>query len=285
MEFSNFSSNAFKILKKDIENDMINHAYLLHGANDQILIQTAKDMAKILICKNKGCGECNVCKNIQNNIYSDVLMFPKNSNTFKTEEANFVVSESYVRPLESKLKIFIINNFENATVSAQNKLLKTLEEPPSNVVFILTSQNLFSVLETIRSRSKKIYVLNEDNFDFDQNLKRLAYALFLELKRSSEVLKFSNLVCELENLNQFIEIVQNILLTSLKVNLGVNVNLTDIDKVNINKIAKDFSAKGLHKLYNHLVELEKQIKLNVNKNASIENFLMRILEVRFECQK
>lgn len=282
---NNFSVNALTILKKDIEIDMINHAYLLYGTNGEKLVQVAKDMAKLLICNNNFCNECNVCKNIQNNIYSDVLMFPRGANIFKTEEANYIVTESFVTPLESKYKVFIINNFENATVSAQNKLLKTLEEPPKNVIFILTATNLFGVLETIRSRSKKLFVY-EENKNLDDEIKNVAFSLFLDMKKSSEILKFSQLIFNYEDkLNVLIQTIQNILLMTLKVNSNIKVNLSDIEMLNINKVAKDFSFKGLHKLFNYSVELEKQIKINVNKNACIENFLIKILEVRFECQK
>ena len=66
--------------------------------------------------------------------------------------------------MDSKYKVYILGRFDECTIQAQNKILKTLEEPPQNVIFILTCNNDLAVLPTIRSRSKKI---NEPNLSCD----------------------------------------------------------------------------------------------------------------------
>ena len=98
-----------------------------------------------------------LCK-ILNDIHPDVLSFPKNK-SFVVDDAKSIIEELNVIPMLSNIKIFIINNFNKATVQAQNKLLKSIEEPPKNVIFLINATSLESILPTIQSRTQKFELL------------------------------------------------------------------------------------------------------------------------------
>ena len=77
---------------------------------------------------------------------------------YNTEDVNTLTEECYIKPVESDIKIFIINHGETMTTQAQNKLLKTLEEPPKNVFILIGATNSYAFLPTVLSRVNKVEI-------------------------------------------------------------------------------------------------------------------------------
>lgn len=276
------TSNAHNILKHDISNGMRHHAYFLVGTSLNTLNLFSKNMAKQLLCQNKKengmfCNVCRVCKNIDLGIYSDCLSYPK-SGTFKVEDANSVVTESFVAPFEGDLKVFILNNFDQSTIPAQNKLLKTLEEPNSKVVFLITATNANAVLETIKSRSKKVNVFEslESKITKEQEffLKHVDDHLS-KLTHSSQILQISSLVLECdETVVKWLSAYQIAVTNAMK---GKLLNES------IPQWAQVFSPQALTTLFYKTLHAQKQITANCNKQAVLEQILIQFLEVRQKC--
>lgn len=276
-------SKAFEILKNDQQNDMVNHAYLIYGADGLVVKAFAKSMAKQLLCATHlPCNTCTDCKNIEQDIYADCLVFPLvGSAGLKVEDANKIVAESMVKPLLGERKVILINDADKATVSAQNKLLKTLEEPTPHVVFILNATNVHGLLPTLLSRTKKIYTDKLMEQGQDSDLKQLALQLLLTLKRSSEVLKFSTQVLQKENqIPLLFTQVQSLLLDTLK--LHAKLSVPDADLLTL--VAGTYPPRALKRLFDATLQAGEQLNANCNKNAVIEHFLFQILEVRHQCQ-
>ena len=95
---------------------------------------------------------------IESQTFSDCLFFPEENKRFSVEDAEKIMEESLLMPVESEKKLFVISDFADATAQAQNKLLKLLEDPPKNVVFLLGATVVFPVLETVRSRTEKLEI-------------------------------------------------------------------------------------------------------------------------------
>lgn len=278
------NSNLQSILQADIENNMLNHAYLLYGQNEEVLNGFAVQMAKHILCEQGSpCDICDVCDNIEKNIYSDVAVYPKKSNVLKTEDANEIADDSLVVPFEAEHKIYILKGFDKATISAQNKLLKTLEEPNKYVVFILTTNNLAGVLATIRSRSKKLYVQTTGEEDNESVIgaQELANDIFLNMKSSKQVLEFG-VKLQQQDIVAVLTQMQSLLVLAMD-ELQQNKPKTMNDAVI--RLTADFTILGLKKIFEASLQLQKELQANANKNMSIEHFLMKILEVRFECQQ
>ena len=135
-------STVKEIISRDIKEDMISHAYMLISSDEEYVTLLAKQLAKHIMCeKNISCDTCSQCIKVEKNEHVDVVILPSGKKNLVVEDIENIVSESYVMPLEGERKIYILNNFDLTTVQAQNKLLKTLEEPPKSVVFILTTTN------------------------------------------------------------------------------------------------------------------------------------------------
>ena len=164
-----------KTLTSAIELGKIAHAFLFTGPRGTGKTSTARILAKSLNCVNgptlHPCGECESCKDITNSVPIDVIEIDAASNR-KVEDTQSILEKIQYVPVHGKYKIYIIDEVHMLTNHAFNALLKTLEEPPENVIFILATTEVHKVLDTIKSRCQR--------FDFrrittDDIVKHLRY--------------------------------------------------------------------------------------------------------------
>ena len=145
-------------LANAIAMDKISHAYLFTGPRGTGKTSTARIFAKSLNCVNgptiTPCGECTNCKDITNSVPMDVIEIDAASNR-KVEDAQNILEKVMYAPVNSRFKIYIIDEVHMLSSTAFNALLKTLEEPPKNVVFILATTEVHKVLDTIKSRCQR----------------------------------------------------------------------------------------------------------------------------------
>lgn len=150
--------NIVKALTNAINLNKISHAYLLCGPRGTGKTTTARIIAKSLNCAKgptlEPCGECPSCKDIANSTPIDVIEIDAASNR-KVEDARNILEKIQFVPVNGRFKIYIIDEVHMLTTEAFNTLLKTLEEPPENVIFILATTEPHKVLDTIISRCQR----------------------------------------------------------------------------------------------------------------------------------
>ena len=150
--------NIVKALSNAINLNKISHAYLLCGPRGTGKTTTARIIAKSLNCAKgptlEPCGECPSCKDIANSTPIDVIEIDAASNR-KVEDARNILEKIQFVPVNGRYKIYIIDEVHMLTTEAFNTLLKTLEEPPENVIFILATTEPHKVLDTIISRCQR----------------------------------------------------------------------------------------------------------------------------------
>ena len=150
--------NIVRTLKNQIITNRIGHAYLFCGTRGTGKTSLAKLFAKTVNCENitdgKVCGVCNSCKSIATNSNMDVIEIDAASNN-GVNNIRDIVEQVTFTPAQSKYKIFIIDEVHMLTGAAFNALLKTLEEPPSYVIFILATTEPDRIPITILSRCQR----------------------------------------------------------------------------------------------------------------------------------
>ena len=150
--------NIVKALSNAINLNKISHAYLLCGPRGTGKTTTARIIAKSLNCAKgptlEPCGECPSCLDIANSTPIDVIEIDAASNR-KVEDARNILEKIQFVPVNGRFKIYIIDEVHMLTTEAFNTLLKTLEEPPENVIFILATTEPHKVLDTIISRCQR----------------------------------------------------------------------------------------------------------------------------------
>lgn len=166
-----------RALTNAIQMDRISHAYLFTGPRGTGKTSTARIFAKSLNCE-KGptitpCNECENCRNITNSVPIDVIEIDAASNR-SVNDADEIIQKVALAPVNSRYKIYIIDEVHMLTNQAFNALLKTLEEPPKNVIFILATTEVHKVLDTIKSRCQRFDFKRITTEDISKHLRYIS---------------------------------------------------------------------------------------------------------------
>jgi DNA polymerase-3 subunit delta' len=148
-------------VRRMIESGSWPHAWLLLGPSGSGKIATATAIAAALNCTDEpgvGCGRCRACTRIGRHRHPDVHHVVAEGTFILVDAVRAVITEASRSPFEGRTKVFIFDEAERMNPAAQNALLKTLEEPESDTVFILLSAREEELLDTIRSRCRVVHL-------------------------------------------------------------------------------------------------------------------------------
>jgi len=159
---------AKDILINSIAKNKINHAYLLYGIRGTGKTTLARIFAKAINCKklinNNPCNKCEICNDINNGSAFDIIEIDAASNN-GVNEIRIIKENTNILTTNSTYKVYIIDEVHMLTKQAFNALLKTLEEPPKNTVFLLATTEMHKIPKTVLSRTVTVNleVLSETN--------------------------------------------------------------------------------------------------------------------------
>ena len=163
-------------LKNQILNNRIAHAYLFCGTRGTGKTSTAKVFAKALNCLNlkdgEPCNECEMCKKINEGLAIDVTELDAASNN-GVDKIRDIIDDVKYPPQEARYKVYIMDEVHMLSAGAVNAFLKTLEEPPNNVIFILATTDPQKLPITILSRCQRFDFKRINNSDITARLRKI----------------------------------------------------------------------------------------------------------------
>ncbi len=145
-------------LKNELASGRLNHAYLFTGSRGTGKTTCAKILSKAANCLNpqngNPCGKCEICKGIDDGSILDIVEMDAASNR-KIDDIRQIIDEVQFKPAKCRYRVYIVDEVHMLTTEAFNALLKTLEEPPEHVIFILATTEVHKLPQTILSRCQR----------------------------------------------------------------------------------------------------------------------------------
>lgn len=289
--------NVTRILQNQIKSGKISHAYIFSGSRGTGKTSAAKVFARAINClhpvNGEPCNECEVCKNILEGNTTDVVEMDAASNN-SVENIRQIRQEVVYATIDVKYRVYIIDEVHMLTTSAFNALLKTLEEPPANVVFILATTEQHKIPVTILSRCLRFefnkisenniknrleYVLKEENINYEE--KAVGYIAKLAdggmrdglsilercISEVDDVLKYENVLNIIGAIDE--EIIENI--TS---------DILNCNSINVIKLIDGIAEKGkdLRQLNMQVTEvfLNKLVLSNNNEKEKLVKIIDKL---------
>ncbi|MCM1306609.1 MAG: hypothetical protein NC037_02830 [Bacteroides sp.] len=313
-------SRAYSQIQSDLKSGL-SHAYIISSNDDVVVDEFFTLIAAAIFCENShsACLNCAECRKVLHGNHADVFHVNLKRDKIKVEDVNNMLSSVYIKSLSGR-KLYFIHRADLMNVQAQNKLLKTFEEPPADVTVFLGVANESAMLDTIKSRARTIHI---DVFDKDSVyaamlalgcdeemsavasacsegmlgkarkiatspeygiLYRSALDLMSGLNKSSDVARLDGAVANEENITAFLDvlsiIVRDMMLAESQPNMVLSKHVAD----KISALAQKYSPLALAKILAIINDTRRQLSLNVSALSAIDNLLFSILEVRHKFQ-
>ncbi len=233
------------IIQNAIKNNRVSHAYLFAGPRGVGKTTVARILAKALNCEKgpsvEPCNECSICRKITEGSSFDVLEIDGASNR-GVDEVRALKERVNLTPVEGRYKVYIIDEVHMLTVEAFNALLKTLEEPPPHVIFILATTEPHKLPLTIRSRCQFLAFKPLEPSDMVPKLREVVESegvsveerVLLEIARRAD----GSMRDALSLLEQLLTLGENITLESLEKSFGIVSNTEVREKVSLIRMGK-----------------------------------------------
>ncbi len=169
-------SHVLRALSSALENERLHHAYLFSGTRGVGKTTISRIMAKSLNCEQgitaKPCGRCSACTEIDEGRFIDLIEVDAASRT-KVEDTRELLENVQYRPTRGRYKVYLIDEVHMLSNHSFNALLKTLEEPPPHVVFLLATTDPQKLPPTVLSRCLQFHLKNIQPDDISQHLEHI----------------------------------------------------------------------------------------------------------------
>lgn len=307
------NEESIKELEKNLDNKDLSHAYLFLGNEGVGKFTVAKALAKRILCDENESYYCQIADDFY---HPDLKILRNDDKSIKKTEIDELVADSFKKPFASKYKVYIIDGFEDVTVSGQNALLKTLEEPEDYVKIILTSKNSKKILPTILSRTRIIkfnnimeeevikFLREKENIGLENatlfaklssgsvnralnyaknpkylNLRDEALTIFDRLLNKTTASPFREFAFFNEN-KEYLKEIFNIYLLFLRDIALVDLEINEDNIMNIDKInmikKQNITAQKATVISDEIIKTMELLEKNTNFELTIEQLLINI---------
>jgi len=313
------ASSAYRTIESDIRRGEMSHAYFI-VSEDKDAIDTLFALIAMRTYCDTVCMECKECRKILMRSKPDVKFLAEGEENFSVEEMSALTEDAGMTSFEGGAKLYFFKNFERVSEAAQNKLLKTLEEPYPNVHFILSSANTGSVLPTILSRTKQVLMtafpaedlraglirsgvaedraargarIGQGNFtrarilaaddDFSRHVSEVT-EMVRSLKRSADVKTFlRSPIFSKDRFPSTLSILEIVLGDAVNAHLGLPLVLAE-NAEEIREIAEMYTVAALGAALDVILTCRIRLKANCIAQNVADYLMLKMVEVKYKCR-
>ena len=173
----------------------LSHAYILSSSRQEDCLALAGQIAAAAVCQRETdapCGQCRACRKAKSGNHPDIIHIRRQTDSkgqprreLLVEQIRQMAADAYVLPNEAARKVYIVEDADKMNPAAQNAALKTLEEPPDGVIYLLCAEHPGQLLPTVRSRCVELRSNGEADGE-DEDAARLAQAFLRLVARGDE---------------------------------------------------------------------------------------------------
>ena len=267
-----FSDNISENIKNSLNalelNGRMPHAVILNGGTADQRKAIEKHLAAWAVCSSKLSKPCMVCKNCvnaQNEAHSDIYYAKPSGKTkiYNKDELKNIIHDASIKPNQADKKVYIFEDCDKRFPDiSQNILLKTLEEPPQDILFILSCENSKSLLQTIRSRSSELTLSDEQQPSGQAS--EIAEAIILGILSSSEI----NLLKATYRLSDRFTAQEALEAAVLALGEGLSLK-SGYESGNKSETAEKLCRKLTKAQFLDLIEITRSAQDKINKNVPL----------------
>lgn len=290
-DYKNEQELAYNLLVRDIENNCVTHAYLIDENNYVDSYKMVLSFVKAILCENKyidnsKCLDCVLCRRIDEGNYPELKIIEPDGMYIKKQQIIDLQQEFSRSCVEGKKRIYMIRECEKMRTEAANSMLKFLEEPDSDIVAILMTNNINNVIPTIISRCKVIKLNNisklTDNVDMELDNLAINFVYNLETKGIDTIIDLKDTwfsVVGTKDRDKMIIVFDrmiDIYYDVMKILTGNKDIKCGMWEDKIYQFANKNKIDGIINKINILMEAKDSIKFNVNSNLLMDSVVINI---------
>jgi DNA polymerase III subunit delta' len=267
-------------LRSTLKHQCVSHAYLFIGeARSRLRLGT--EFAKAILCcqsPDDACDRCVVCRKIDHGNHEDFYLVQKDENSVKVSAVEGIISSLFYKPIGART-VVLVDDADTMTIQAQNKLLKTLEEPSGSAVIILLAERKDALTDTILSRCIT-YHLQEGEAQEDSELTALAEKYIGLCALGSSFYKKKDLLEPLlpdkDRCLEFLDVLENKLRDLLIYNSSANPLLLSAEAVEFPRAAKPLSVHWMQGAITAAEDCRKGLKQSYNTGYMLKQMSLRM---------
>jgi DNA polymerase-3 subunit delta' len=257
------------------------HAYILLGPEKET-IKKAKELAKTANCKNapRYCDECDCCRRMEAGSHPDLFHVFPDGFSIKVEKIRDVIMSSHQPPVEAKRKVYVFHEADKMTLEAQNALLKTLEDPPTPLIFLLLSQNLKALLPTVVSRCQILdYSRMNEGKTIPEDVKEIALEVIIRGIDFSKINLYVQKLTDAEaEADEIMEFIASVYRDILAIKTKSRASLKNRDLLDELKEKAKLSSQALVKAIEIVYSQIEAVKTKGNETLAWYNLFMGLKE-------
>lgn len=275
-------------LMKAVEANNISHAYLFEGNGLVDKLQISENFVKAILCLSPSGGDscelCSSCKKINHGNHEDLIYLRAEGSSIKDEVVFQLQGRLGKKPYMGIRNVAIIENADTMTLRAQNRLLKTLEEPWPGTIIILLSENMENLTQTILSRCV-IYKLNPLHMGENTNITDKAIhiaQMLLRRKAFYEIVKkMDEYTATKEAAYQLLDVLEtwyrDVLLFEFDIHQGSDILYYQGRLTEIEEQSRIFQRERIYSAVENIEEARNLLNRNMNIGYTLKNMILKII--------